>query len=228
MKKSSYYLIIYLLCCCSSKELMLEDGVESGKSTKKYSVKLSKQNKHSKIIRFQDINFKNALIEIGIDKNRDGEIQKSEVKFIRQLEISRKKISSLAEIIYFKNLEILNCMNNRLKKLNLSKNLKLRSLGCKNNILTSLITSNNSLLETLNCSNNQLTNLDLSYNTKIRGLMCSNNQLISLNLSKNNNLEVLICENNALSCIKVPSNIINKKRFWYKDNKTIYSTDCYN
>lgn len=228
MKKSSYCLIIYLLpFCCCDKDLPLKDEVEYNKSIPKSILKASKQNKLSETIRFQDINFKNTLMEKGIDKNRDGEIQKGEVKYIKQLEISRKRISSLAEIIYFNNLEILNCSNNKLEKLNLSKNLNLKSLGCKNNMLINLIISNNSLLETLNCSNNKLVNLDLSNNTKIRGLLCSNNRLINLNLSKNNNLEVLICENNALSCIKIPVNTKNKKRFWYKDDTAFYSTDCF-
>ncbi len=78
----------------------------------------------------------------------------------------------------------LDCNNNQLTKLDVSKNTKLTSLYCYGNKLTTLDLSNNTKLFYLQCSNNRLTNLNVSKNTALRELYCYDNQLTGLDISK--------------------------------------------
>ena len=69
------------------------------------------------------------------------------------------------EIGFFRNLETLNCSNNKITSLDVSNNPKLTSLSCRNNQLSSLDVSSNPALTDLYCDYNQLTSLDVTNNT---------------------------------------------------------------
>ena len=90
------------------------------------------------------------------------------------------------------------CSGNQLTGLDLTRSTALISLDCSGNQLTSLDLSKNAALTTLNCSSNRLTNLDLSENKALKTLNCVSNQLNSLDLSNHNALESLSCEKNQL------------------------------
>ena len=62
----------------------------------------------------------------------------------------------------------MNCDENQLTSLDLSKNTFLDRFWCKENQLTSLDVSKNTDLAYLDCSKNQLTSLDLSNNPKLK------------------------------------------------------------
>ncbi len=111
-------------------------------------------NNFAQIVNIPDINFKNALIEDGIDTNNDGEIQVSEAEVIISLNVGFKEISSLEGIQSFVNIETLLCSGNLLTTLNISQNINLVELRCGGNLLNNLDLSQNVNLSKLWCYNN--------------------------------------------------------------------------
>jgi hypothetical protein len=71
----------------------------------------------------------------------------------------------------------LDCHNNKLTGLDLSRCPELKQLSCQSNQLTSLDVSKNTGLIMLFCDKNQLTGLDVSNNSKLFNVNCENNQL---------------------------------------------------
>ena len=104
------------------------------------------------------------------------------------------------------NITCLECSNNQLTSLDVSKNNALRNLYCDDNQLTSLDVSKNIALFEFFCWNNQLKSLDVSKNTGLAFLQCGNNQLTSLNVSKNTGLRTLQCAINQLTSLDVSNN----------------------
>lgn len=155
-----------------------------------------------------DANFKAALVaNKALDKNGDGEIQLSEAKnFKGELNLSRRDIADLTGIEAFEELTKLNCSNNKLSALSVSKNRKLSELNCSNNQLTRLEVSFNNALQKLFCSANLLTELDLSGNPALTILLCYNNKLKKINISKNHYLVELSCWANQLVVLDCSAN----------------------
>jgi Leucine-rich repeat (LRR) protein len=118
-----------------------------------------------------------AYCLIHFDKNGNGVIQRNEVKRIKSLNISNLNIQSLKGIEDFLSLEHLNCNNNHLTRLFLSKNRKLTTVYCAQNELLKLDVSENVKLHTLDCSNNQITMLNVSGNKALTSLNCHYNPL---------------------------------------------------
>lgn len=151
---------------------------------------------------FTDPNFK-AYVLGNFDTDKDGIISAEEASKVIQIGVSRKEIKNLKGIEIFTRLQGLDCDNNQLTDLDLSKNTGLQVLSCDNNRLTELDLSKNTGLETLVCNENQLTALDLSKNTGLQALNCNRNQLTALNLSKNTGLKMLSCGNNRLTALDI-------------------------
>ena len=158
------------------------------------------------IVKIPDNNFLNALIELGIDTNRDGQISQAEAEVVISLVVSNKSISDMTGIEQFINLETLYCINNQLTTIDVSNNNKLRNLSCQVNQLTSLDVFNNTSLEYLDCHSNQLTTLDVSNNTVLSVLSCSWNQLSNLDVSNNTRLTYFGCSHNQLTSLDVSNN----------------------
>jgi len=66
-------------------------------------------------IKFKDSNLKKALIELGYDRNKNSEIEISEIDTVQKLKLSKRNIKSLEDMIYFKSLKELNVMTNEIK-----------------------------------------------------------------------------------------------------------------
>ena len=96
--------------------------------------------------------------------------------------------------------------DNQLSSLDVTQNTALTSLSCASNQLTSLDITNNTALSFLNCTNNQLSSFNVSMNTALKDLFCSNNQLSSLNVLQNTALTSLSCSSNQLSSLNVTNN----------------------
>ncbi|MDU1904969.1 MAG: hypothetical protein E6772_09310 [Dysgonomonas sp.] len=135
-------------------------------------------------------------------------------------------------------LEITNCINLdtlylhgcRIRKLDVSKNLKLKYLYCSiENVIQNIDLSNNVELEYLNLTyNHDLSNLnvrnckklkylnmyfnatgiiesvDLSQNTELTYFNCGNSKLKKLDFSTNNKLDTIICSSNRLVELTLP------------------------
>ncbi len=167
---------------------------------------LSQCKKETESINIKDNNFLTALIELGIDKNGDGIITTVEAAEVTSLDVSNRNISDLKGIEAFVNLEWLLCNENRLTRLDVSKNPALKELQCGANLLTYLDLSNNPALLYLYLYFNRLVGLNISKNFELRSLQCSANPLISLDLSNNPALEQLSCWCFSLTSLNVSNN----------------------
>jgi Leucine-rich repeat (LRR) protein len=145
---------------------------------------------------FPDANFRNYLL--AQSWGSDGVLTDQEVSEITSLEVSYRSISSLKGIEFFTALTYLDCGDNQLTSLDVSKNTALKFLYCYINQLTSLDVSKNTALKDLYCYTNQLTSLDVSKNTALTWLCCYNNQLTSLDVSNCTALTWLECYQNQI------------------------------
>lgn len=147
---------------------------------------------------FPDAKFQNYLKSQSYGSN--SWISYKEMLGITNINVNNKGISSLKGIEKFIKLNILDCGNNSLSTLDISKNPLVTSLTCNNNGLSSLDMWIN--LVYLTCSANNLTSLDLSKFTLLRSLKCDDNKLTSLKLNRSGQVSPLTsvyCQNNKLS-----------------------------
>ena len=146
-------------------------------------------------------------------------------------------ISDLSGIEHFGSLAYLECFDQQLAELDISKNTMLEWLDCGSNKLSALDVSLNTALMQLLCDGNQLTKLDMSKNTALLTLWCYDNPLISLDVTNNSALEYLNCSSAQLSTLNVSQN----PRLWYlfcndnqltaldvSNNTMLSSLYCYN
>ncbi|WDF64521.1 leucine-rich repeat domain-containing protein [Flavobacterium sp. KACC 22763] len=122
------------------------------------------------------------------------------------ISVRRKNITSLSGIEYFTSLTTLDCFDNKISTLNLSKNKALTKIYCIHNKLTQLDLSKNTNLTELNCSNNQLKTLDLSKNYNLTDLICYNNLITTLKFENNEVLRNIHCAYNKLTILDVTKN----------------------
>ncbi len=161
----------------------------------------------SQIVYIPDDNFEQALIDLKLDSGAlDNYVLTANIKTLRSLDISGKRITSLEGIENFTALTQLLCDSNQLTSLDVSTNTALTVLGCWDNQLTSLDVSASTALTSLSCSSNQLTSLDVSASTALTSLSCSSNQLTSLDVSANTALTSLSCRSNQLTSLDVSAN----------------------
>ncbi|GEM_PF-5356980 len=255
-----YYWILLLISMsflfqnCKKEDLLVPD--ESLITEKIFSEQAIESDKllvhhyNNKEIYVPDENFEQALIDLGLDDFPiDHYVQTKNIRFIKKLSISNKKINNLTGIEGFKSLKILICDFNNLTTLNLSQNLNLTHvccignrltsidvsknknllyLYCKCNLLESLNVSNNTKLVHLDCYDNNLNRLDISNNTALTCLFCNRNKLSSLDLSNNIKLTHLKTNYNLdLACVKVSENQLNDlPSGWFEDDYTNYQIVC--
>ena len=146
----------------------------------------------SQIITFQDINFKNKLlqsspsnsiaskqislqnsIDIKIDANNNGQIEVSEALEVNFLSIGllngSGNITSLDGLQYFSNL---------------------KELDCSYNQISTIPVTNLSNLTFLSCEKNQISTIDVSGCAALRELRCGTNPLGSLIVNGLSNLNI--------------------------------------
>jgi hypothetical protein len=177
-------------------------------------------------VNIPDINFKNALIEWGIDTSGDGEISYAEAEARSDLYFYQE-ITDFTGIEAFINLDsltitgtlatsldvsactklkYLSCWLNQLDSIDVSGCASLEYLLCFANYIDELDISNNIMLQWLICSANELTSLDVSNNTALTRLICGETQIVSLDISNNICLTYLDCSNNPMESLDVSSN----------------------
>ena len=163
-----------------------------------------------------DDNFPDELFQVYVrkyDQNKDGSLSKAECDDVKNIDVSFEKhgynenpIKSLVGIEHFQNLESLNFCNQGVSKIDLSKNLKLKTLDCTFNWLNNLDVSYNTELTELICERIGLYNLFLDRNEKLVKLDCTNNNLSKLNLNKNTELIDLTCTSNNIESLNLDNN----------------------
>ena len=133
----------------------------------------------------------------------------------RKLSLSGAKVefidcseNSLTELDVSKNsaLKYLYCKSNRLESLDLSQNTALNILSFGDNQLETINLFANIVLMTLDCSKNRIATLDLSKNMVLIDLNCDDNSIASLDITKNTMLEVITCSRNLLTALDVSKN----------------------
>lgn len=147
-----------------------------------------------------------AYVELRCDKDGDGTLSQAELDGVTELYVAYANIKDLTGIELFPNLDKLDCKNNNLTRLDVSKNTNLTKLYCEFNQLTGLDLSKNTKLTELTCQVNQLTSLDLSKNTALTKLDCALNPLTSLDVSNNTALTYLDCNYNQLTGLDLSQN----------------------
>lgn len=168
-------------------------------------------------IKIDNTNFPDQLfkdyVEKEFDTNIDGTLSKEECDDVKKIDVSFEKhgyndnpIKSLVGIEHFQNLESLNFCNQGVRKIDLSKNLKLKTLDCTFNSLNNLDVSYNTELTELICERIGLYNLFLDRNEKLVKLDCTNNKLSKLNLNKNTELIDLTCTSNYIESLNLGNN----------------------
>ena len=159
-------------------------------------------------------------IKNSYDTTKDGKLSKDEVLAVKWMTVSGTGIKTLKGVEFFTALKQLDCWNNQLTTLDVSKNTALELLKLDCNQLTTLDVSKNTALKTLQCSSNKLTTLDVSKNTALEYLYCSGNQLTALDMSKNTALKYLFCDNNQLTAIGLSKNTALQKLYCYGNKLT--------
>jgi len=178
-------------------------------------------------VKIKDGNFYWTLLDAGVDTDGDGLISSGEAAALQELYLYNKGISDLSGIEAFTSLVVLQCSNNNLSSLDVSKNTELELLECFNNNIITLDVSNNPQLRRINCSQNQiehldvsnvpllaylmceinqLKHLDFSNNSHLAGLDCRKNQITSLDFTHNTDLDWLICPENQLTSLQISKN----------------------
>ncbi|GGF01110.1 LamG-like jellyroll fold domain-containing protein [Flavobacterium limi] len=156
-----------------------------------------------------DLNFENKLIELGLDEGTpDGKVLKENITYETSLQLSSSNISDLTGIEDFEDLRYLDCTNNNLTTINLTKNDSLRDLDCSNNKISLLNLEKNLKLQYLLISDNKITDLNLTKNDSIESISAQRNLLTSLNLSKNKKLHSLYISYNKLSTLDISDNTV--------------------
>lgn len=154
---------------------------------------------------FPDANFRSYVLA-SFDSNGDEKLDDEEIANVKYIYAPAKTISSLKGIEYFTELLELNCDNNQLTSLDVSKNTKLVKLICSKNALTSLNTSHNPLLKKLDIYSNKITSIDVSQNTELETLYIGCNPIETLNVKNNVKLMELQSELNNLTSIDLSNN----------------------
>lgn len=157
------------------------------------------------IVNIPDANFKAYLLENWeINTNFDNEIQCEEAEsFFGGIECSSLGIADLTGIEAFIKINYLDCSDNNLTAIDLSKNTHLEQLNCAGNALSKLDFNSISELWELNCADNQLTALNLAPLYRLQEFDCSNNVLTSLDVSKSSILFTIKCSSNALAYLNL-------------------------
>ena len=191
----------------------------------------------NEIINIPDTAFKSYLLAL-YDTDGDGEIRTLEAEVITNISCSGRKITKLTGIEHFANLQSLDCSNNQISSLDLSKNDVLTTLNCSTNNIAILNLHKNIALKNLSCCGNKITDLSLVNNTALKSIMCYDNpNLINLilwdsfdfsniDLSVNNGLKIINAAGNSL--LKVGSIItVNKgKGIVYEAGSTPRLISC--
>lgn len=174
----------------------------------------------AQIVNIPDANFKAKLLEADvinsismnddgtsqkIDKNGDGEIQESEALLISSLDIRNSNILSLEGIQSFSNLFFLECSDNQITTLDLTKLSNLQIISCNRNDLTNLNVHKLSKLQTIGCWTNKLTELNLEGLSSLQNLQCGENMITSLNIDQCPDLVNLGVYKNKISILDLSS-----------------------
>lgn len=178
-----------------------EYGSESGKATANVHVTITNAGITLTDKEYPDAAFRGKVMEL-VDTNQNGLISKTEERSCSELQISGADIIDLTGLDRLSSLRILNCADNHLKTLDISRNPALEILDCSKNELKELNTQSNLSLKELTCTDNKITGLDTSQNTLLEILECGNNRIAVIEAENNKELDTLRSGNQNITVVK--------------------------
>ena len=141
------------------------------------------QNINAQNIKFKDENLKLALLELGYDFNKDAEIQISEIDTVTTLRISKRNIKQLDDLLYFKNLKVINAMGNQITNLD--------------------VFFDNSVIEEIYIGDNKLGEKLVLKNLKnLKGLYAFRNGIVEIYFTGTDNVKSLYLQGNLFEKIQ--------------------------
>ena len=161
-----------------------------------------------------------------VDLNGNGKLSTTEIGAVRGLNVDGLGIADMDGIENFVNLEVLQCNDNQISKLDLSSNKKLTKLYCKNNKLVALDVSNNLELKIIDCSDNMLGELAIENCGFLKELYCRNNLIEKINVTFASQLTILDCGQNGMQSLDLSGNGALKEV--YCDGAIIQTLDFQN
>ncbi len=185
---------------------------------------------------FPDGGFRSYVAD-HFDPDGNGILSPEEAADVTEMNVELRHISSMKGIEFFPALKTLNCSNNQLTELDVTKNSALEvllcayqgsaglteldvtqnpaltALYCAKNKLTELDVTQNPMLVKMDCTNNQLTALDVTHNPALEELYCDMNQITALDVTQNPELKNLHCSGNQLTALDVTHNPALKELF---------------
>ncbi|NSL88363.1 leucine-rich repeat domain-containing protein [Chitinophaga sp. Mgbs1] len=180
-------------------------------------------------VKFEDDNFKQAVLAQGVDTNGDGEVQLSEAKVVTKLYVDKASITSLAGIKSFVNLEEFGCYDNDLKVLDMAGMKTVRAIYAFNNKLINANLRGMTNLENIYLSYNKLTNVDLSTCKNLVEVKMDHNALRKLELNNYARLEVIEVQNNVITEFSCVNNLALKRlQITYNYLSKVDLTSCKN
>jgi uncharacterized repeat protein (TIGR01451 family) len=161
----------------------------------------------SQVVYIPDANFKNGLINSGVDANYDGQIQYSEAFNVHNLyNLDGLNISDFTGIEAFMQLATLDISYNPVTQIDLSSNSNLIYLTATHCQLTNIDISDNGSLDRINIEYNSLTSLNLSGVYALSELNANHNLISSIDLSPLQSIETIDLSNNLLTELDVSHN----------------------
>lgn len=175
-------------------------------------------------IKFEDFNLKRAIIELGYDRNKNSEIEISEIDTVQKLNLSKRNIKSIDDLIYFKSLKWLNVMTNEIKEIDVfygNSTIEELYVG-ENKLGPKLIIKNMPNLSVIYAFRNEIVELEfIGKHSKLKSLYIQGNPVVNLdlqNLPKLENLQLFDCDN--LKTIDFDKST-NLKQFFLLDMKVV-------
>lgn len=156
--------------------------------------------------KIEDEIFKQFCLDEYDHSPKDGKISKKEALNAIEIKVKGMKISSLAGIEYFTNLRKLDCSDNKIKEIDVSKNRELRTLDCSINPISAIEVDELPKLSDLQIHSTNIKKIDVSKNVELYMLITSNSPITSLNVLENKELAVLLCSDNQLTDLDVSKN----------------------
>ncbi len=157
-----------------------------------------------------DKNFPDASLRTYLaqhfDDNGDKVLSTAELQKVTRLNLSKRSVRNLKGVELLSNLQVLECDDNAITSIDVSRNRELAYLDCSGNRLSELNVEDNRKLETLICYSNGMGSLNLGDNEAIQTLDCSNNHLLALQVEKQINLASLDVTSNQLLGLDLSKN----------------------
>lgn len=188
-------------------------------------------------IRIPDIGLEECLVNLKIDSNGlNGSITISDAEYVTNLNVDNpitnkdlpyvySKIKDLSGLESFPNLKRLDCYDNEITKIDLSKSSSISFLNCSQNKIERLDVSKNPNLNYISCDYNKLHTLILGENSNLESLYASFNKLTTLDVSNCPNLVSMDVTGNKIKTIIVSEEqLANIPQGWFKDKTTTYAT----